>query len=530
MITRATSSRLKGSRSEAFGLFIGRIRRAARDSPRAGTWIDIAIGLAASIFLVLQITRHAMWSDELNAWGIVLDSQSLGSLFHHMHYEGHPGLWHFLLWLASSIDTAPQTMQAVHAVIALGIVWMVALVSPFSRVEKILIMLGYFVLFEYTVVSRNYGIGLLLAVVYAHRRARNPVQIKRNTVLLGLMCNTNVFALILSAALASEYGLCVYRDQRSVKQAIVRLWGPIALLLAFASFSIATLWPANDISWRTTGRPFTNGVAVSEVTAVLVNNLSALVPIDVQAFWYDGTGSVLGDGLLRIIVLATLPILTFVFVRIFRSAPWLLLIPGLTLLGSVAFQLCFYEGSIRHWGVNFIAFFSALWILRAADNRETPWATPLLSLNAAAGLLFVVQHWTVPFSNSGAAADWIKAQGLRDAVIIGTPDTRLAAVAEWLGRPVWFLECNCVDTYLAYSNRRDNFSKAEIPQRLVRALASEPRGPTLYLNTNPATPEQMQAVASQHLVMRERAHFVEGLADKFYIYEISATPASRNPL
>ena len=376
---------------------------------------DATLCLVFSAFLIVQLARHAMWRDELNAWGIVLDSPSLPSLFAHLHYEGHPGLWHLLLWLAAHVSTAPQTLQVVHAGIALGIVWAIAWLSPFNRTEKILVLLSYFVLFEYTVVSRNYGIGLLLALVYAHRRARHPERPFVNALLLGLLANTNVFALILAAALALEYGWSLYPGRHALKPWFAALCGPALLLAAMAAFSVATFWPARDISWRTTVLHVPGDRSFGEIAQVLMSNFSAIVPIDVQAFWYSPQGPQVPDfALLCLLVLATAPVAVFVLIRLFAGAPRLLVIPAVTLLGSATFNLFFYEGFIRHWGINFVAVLAAFWLLRARAPA-TPWAFPILGLNAVAGVLFPLQHWAIPFSNAGATADWIRSAGLRDA-------------------------------------------------------------------------------------------------------------------
>lgn len=85
-------------------------------------------GLAAAFIgmMVVQLARHQMWRDETNAWGIVLASPTLPALFHNLHYEGHPGLWHLLLWCASWISPNPAVMKVVHGCVAAGFILMIA--------------------------------------------------------------------------------------------------------------------------------------------------------------------------------------------------------------------------------------------------------------------------------------------------------------------------------------------------------------------------------------------------------------------
>src|SRR6478609_10717517 len=55
------------------------------------------LGLYIAITLVLQF-YHSIDGDEGQAWLISRDSESLGSIYTKLGYEGSPGLWHTLLF------------------------------------------------------------------------------------------------------------------------------------------------------------------------------------------------------------------------------------------------------------------------------------------------------------------------------------------------------------------------------------------------------------------------------------------------
>ena len=76
-----------------------------------------------------------MWRDEIHSWGLVLDSPTLSDLFANLRFTGHPGLWYFLLWLASWFTDSPYAVQVVHAAIAHRADRLIGLGSPFSRLE-----------------------------------------------------------------------------------------------------------------------------------------------------------------------------------------------------------------------------------------------------------------------------------------------------------------------------------------------------------------------------------------------------------
>ena len=112
--------------------------------------------------------------DEIHSWGLVHASPSLSVLFDNLHFTGHPGLWYLILWIASFFTDSPYALQVVHGMIAVALIATIALASPFARLERLLLLSSYFVVFEYTVVSRAYGLGFLIALVYADMRARRP--------------------------------------------------------------------------------------------------------------------------------------------------------------------------------------------------------------------------------------------------------------------------------------------------------------------------------------------------------------------
>ena len=106
-----------------------------------------------------------MWGDEIHSWNIAKGSAGYLDLIHNTRYEGHPPVWYTILWTISKFTHNLAYVQMVH--------WFIASLSMsctffftnavFSRV---LIPFGYYFLYEYSVLSRNYAIGILLACLY----------------------------------------------------------------------------------------------------------------------------------------------------------------------------------------------------------------------------------------------------------------------------------------------------------------------------------------------------------------------------
>ena len=83
-------------------------------------------------------------------------------LYAKLKYEGHPGLWHLLLWVITRFTADPFFMQVAHLLIALGVWVLIWRLAPFRSFGKLLLLLSYFLFWEYFVLSRSYALGVLL--------------------------------------------------------------------------------------------------------------------------------------------------------------------------------------------------------------------------------------------------------------------------------------------------------------------------------------------------------------------------------
>lgn len=491
-----------------------RLRRGMGSVSRA----DLVIAAAFAILLVVQISHHDMWRDEVHSWGLVLASPSLPELFANLRFTGHPSLWYLILWVASSFMDSLYTLQVVHAAIAILLIGAISLASPFSRLEKLLLLSSYFVLYEYTVVSRNYGIGLLIALIYAQMRAIRPDRLYLNACLLGVLANTNMFAFVLSAAFAVEYAVEMLwrRGRDNLGNAFTAALPPAAIYLAFMMLAAATMWPSPDISWTSTGLPGRHAFDPARLLAMMTGDITALLPTHPLNYWRAKAGGILNP---RDIL--ALPALMFVFLYIFRNNRQLLLIPGLTFLGSTAVGQIVHANSIRHWGVNLIAFVAALWIHRVWNAQRSYLAMGLLAVSAGAGIAISVQQFSWTFSEGRHTAEWIRDNGFSDASLIGNPDTFAVVVAQYLGKPMYFLECHCTDTFLRYHKRRDAYKANEMTERLAQAVDELQGKPTLFVVSHALIPPELADLQVRGVAATQLAAFDKASTDEnFYVYRV----------
>ena len=156
------------------------------------------------LFVVLGligILHHEMWRDELEIWLIARDSHSLGSLFHNMRTEGHPALWYLLVFALTRLSDNPASMQLLHLAISAGSVALILRFAPFSIWNRILLCFSYFVFYEYTIISRAYGLEFLLVFGILCTPSARETRLPWLALLLFGMANTNLFGAILAANL-----------------------------------------------------------------------------------------------------------------------------------------------------------------------------------------------------------------------------------------------------------------------------------------------------------------------------------------
>jgi hypothetical protein len=178
-------------------------------------------------------------------------------LFTNLRYEGHPILWYLPLFAISRFTAAPQAMQVFEWAVLTGTYAVVLFKSPFSLAVRIAIVAGYFVTFEYGVISRSYSIELLLLVLLLVALARPEPAWTRAGVLLVLLAWTSMAGGVLVVAVAVTIGWCAWRGRGSGRASP---WPGKALVVAAAGIvsagiAVVTCIPPADFHSFALGIP-----------------------------------------------------------------------------------------------------------------------------------------------------------------------------------------------------------------------------------------------------------------------------------
>src|ERR1700761_1024614 len=156
-------------------------------------WV-LPIMLLYSICAVTGILHHEIFLEEAQQLTIGRDSNSIIDVFKNMLYEGHVTLWNSILYFITHyISARPIYMQLFHLLVINCTVFIFLRYAPFNFPVKTLIVFGCYFLFVYSIISRNYALGILLLFICCILLA-HPV---KNMVAIGcmvvLMCFTHLF-------------------------------------------------------------------------------------------------------------------------------------------------------------------------------------------------------------------------------------------------------------------------------------------------------------------------------------------------
>lgn len=159
------------------------------------SWINV--GINAGILFVygaltlIGILNHELWIDEAQAWNIARDN-NLSGILAAMKYEGHPPLWHFILYVFAHMGLSCMAVSVISWCISVASVAVILYKFPFALPLKLTIIFSSGFLFYNSVVSRVYCLVILLlciiAVMYGRRR-EHPVLFG---FLVALLANTHI--------------------------------------------------------------------------------------------------------------------------------------------------------------------------------------------------------------------------------------------------------------------------------------------------------------------------------------------------
>jgi hypothetical protein len=432
----------------------------ARQTVARASWFERVMLIAYAALISLMSLRHEPWKDETQTWRMAIDSQGLVDLWRNSRYEGHPLLFHLLLQTVGHVSRSWWAAATLHVLIACIAVWIVLRYAPFSRLQKVLVVFGYFPAYEYAVVVRPYGLGMLLAFAAcvawtATRRRRGWT-----ALWLVLLANTSVMGTLLAMTLVLAFAVeWAWPDDVAARPARRQLvtGGAIALAATVIVLWVAVVQmkPAADAAYKGE-TPVVSAMSRWDIASIPTVELRALIPLvrdedgpkwNAWLLRPDSTRALAANLALSLVALAI-----GVVIASRRRTALLFFVVGTT--GYILFFAFFIPGSAHHHGFLFLVWVIAAWLAWSGPPSERPRVLRLLTerLDAERPFLFTLSllpaivatiqiggaDLRLPFSDARHVADVIRSQGLEHAPIIGVVRSHAQSVGAFLDHDVLY--------------------------------------------------------------------------------------------
>ncbi|HEY0976711.1 MAG TPA: hypothetical protein VGE21_04520 [Flavobacteriales bacterium] len=405
-----------------------------------------------TVVLITGVARGGMWLDELQVWCLARDSGSLPHLFHLLRNEGHPPLWPVLVKGLTLITDRPAAMAVLHSLFACGTAWLLLFRAPWPFAWRVLAVAGYFVLFEYAVIARNYGPAMfLLFAGIAARTAGRPAWATACVMGMAFLHYWGIVA-------AGAYAVMLLPGRNTAERT--------AAILCAAGAITALWWalPTEALPYQ----PALDRIVPAELPSALGRLLGQVFlpfpdpsnPRPWNTSWLLDHAPLL-HGWLGAACFATA--LWSVGNR--RSA---LLFFLLTTLGILVFPLLAPFRSIRYVGPILLAFLAALWMDPPRARVKRAAVVVLLALQVPAALFMTVVGWHTPRSQASTSVKLLRNSPYAELPVVVHPYQLSPAVSAYLGRPVYCPATDTMGSYCRWTHHPFRLEADSLPIALQR--------------------------------------------------------------
>lgn len=418
-------------------------------------YIFIIIFLALSILL---ITHHEFWRDEVHAWDIAKDSQSLSQFVHYMRQsEGTPYLWNFILFLVSHfISSNIEVMKVIHLTFSTAAAFLFLKFAPFNKLVRVLFVFGYFSFFEYSIISRNYALGILLIFVFCILYKNKFKNILFLSIVLFFMGQCNIYSFFISVSFMFLLLIDFIKQRNNEFKKVNKISLSSSIVIALSEIVL--------VYWQIGGQFLGNFVQNSALKAIISGYLAKIklmptillnsyIPIPVINLNFWNTNLLVNLLSKTNIIVTALIALIFVIISVLLLNGKLKAIFLVNLFVILNFMIIFYFGSIRHWGHIFILFFACLWLSK--NDEEQPSFYTLKSRKLLLNIFIIMilacslvgsvtafyYDYRFPFSNGKNVSQYLKKNfNINNILIIGYKNYTTETIAGYLDKDFYYPE------------------------------------------------------------------------------------------
>lgn len=422
-------------------------------------YIFTGIFLILSVFLIVN---HELWADEMRAWNIGSASNSVTELISSLRAsEGHPYLWSGLLYFISHyIVDNPEAMKVLHLAISVTTVFLILKYAPFNKILRVMLIFGYFFFYEYSIISRNYSIGILFMIVFCilyRNKYKNLVVLSIVLFFLGL---GNIYSFMISIILFLYLLFEIILERNNRPNRLNKLHLSIASIIMLGSIFFMYWQLGSQMKSNVMGPSifsiFSKNFISEHIKSIAIIPKAIIksylpVPNFILTFWET---NIIFDFLSNInfILVYILGAILFV-VPLFFLKKKVLFLYIMGNLPVAIIPIFVWQGSLRHYGHHFIILIACIWIscLKPEENyliknREKfsqklmNWflIICLASSLIGSGVAYYYDY-KYPFSSAKDAANYITSEfNVDELIIIGYHFHPAETIAGYLNKELYY--------------------------------------------------------------------------------------------
>lgn len=454
--------------------------------------------IAYFLLSFIGILHHEIWLDEAHHFLLARDSGSIAELYDNARYDGHPLLWNILLWIITRFSHDPFYMQLLHIFISASAVFVFLKYAPFNDLMKILFVFGYFMMYEYNIISRNYSISVLMLfaacslmqgklVVKLNDSARQVVpRVKRNYILilvaLLLLSYTHLFSLICACALFAATVYFYITDQ--VKSLSPKCFITLSLLfLIISALILYSIVPPEDHFLNNyNAEPYLSFKRIGKAFSVFFKGFFHFPDVVKYSFWNTNLfvdmskgGSAVLSGLCMVIP----------FVLFYNKPVSLFVFYFSSLLIALFIFFSPIIAGVRYFGFVFIMLIVSLWLLQIAPERKlfftaatsemiifwqkritVPFLYAILLVQFLSAVAVYALDCSRPFSEGKASVAYVKENCWQSKVVAVSPLNASAPVSAYLGKKVFYPETGRMESFCRWNTQKFFIDRSSLVSRL----------------------------------------------------------------
>ena len=426
---------------------------------KAYPYIITTVFLALSIALIYH---HEFWRDEMISWHYSSESSSFHEFIENMRGNvGHPYLWYSILYLISHFITEnPESMKIVHLTISTISVFLILKYAPFNKIIKVMLVFGYFFFYEYSIISRNYALGVLCIVLFCILYKNKYKNILPIAIVLFFMGQANLYSFIISIALFLSLVIEFIIDRKYVAENIKKIYIILAVLIVIGEILF--------IYWQLGSQesPYSSGTSIlsifdRSIEDYFINTMriskgivGAYIPIPqfTLSFWESNIIVYFLSGFKFLYTFIIILILIIIPMFVIKRRYIFLYIVGTFGILFIPFFVYLLK-YIRHFGHLFLLFITCLWLsninkddkylINTKGNFNKIFRITFLIIILIASLIgssvAFYYDWKYPFSNAKYVAEYIEENFDKDKiVIVGYQDYVAETVAGYLDKDIYY--------------------------------------------------------------------------------------------